>query len=279
MSATALGVCALRALESRKPESERLILDPLAELLCGEAMLSLAWTASTGKSREFWIDCIAVRTRWIDDALADMALRQSVVLGAGLDTRAYRLSAWRGASVYEVDFPEVLDTKRSLLAAHEPLAFVQPVSANLSADDWPERLLSGGFRAAERSIWLLEGLTGYLTQEELSSLLDKISGLALPGSKMLVTFVGQDMQQQVTNMHRYLIEEEAEACTLLRSHGWSVEDICTLDTIALHFGRASHIPQGYPYYLCLASRCGTGWKEASIDPMTLLDQPLQIEEL
>eukprot|EP00449_Zooxanthella_nutricula_P042863 CAMPEP_0198591266 /NCGR_PEP_ID=MMETSP1462-20131121/136663_1 /TAXON_ID=1333877 /ORGANISM="Brandtodinium nutriculum, Strain RCC3387" /LENGTH=269 /DNA_ID=CAMNT_0044322825 /DNA_START=70 /DNA_END=876 /DNA_ORIENTATION=+ len=251
VSSTALAVSALRALESRKPASRQLIDDPFAELLCGEDQLDISWTVKTGLSKDFWIDLMAVRTRWIDDALEACAPKQLVVLGSGLDTRAYRLKALRGMPVYEVDFPEVVDTKRSLLRAHKPLAELQTVSANLGADDWVTRLTDAGFKSDEASTWLLEGLTGYLTQQELDTLFEHISGLSVPGSRMIATFVGME-QHQLTSMHCYFIDKEADAEALLRRHGWSVGEISRLDAAADRFGRTGCIPKDHPYYLSWA---------------------------
>eukprot|EP00928_Gymnodinium_smaydae_P088789 TRINITY_DN72836_c0_g1_i1.p1 TRINITY_DN72836_c0_g1~~TRINITY_DN72836_c0_g1_i1.p1 ORF type:complete len:321 (+),score=36.55 TRINITY_DN72836_c0_g1_i1:123-965(+) len=253
VSATALGVCALRALESRKPETERIIFDPQAEVLCGDEMFNFEWLQSTGKSKEFWIDFLSVRTRWIDDVITTLRPTQLVILGAGLDSRAYRLAALRGVPVYEVDFPEVLQAKQTLLAADAPIAQLGHVAANLGTDDWASRLVASGFQPDSSSVWLLEGLTGYLTEPELELLLQNVSRLAAAGSKMVATFVGLDMQQQATSMHRYMIKEGAQARKLLQSHGWSSE-VAQLDTVAQQYGRAENIPVAYPYFLVSATR-------------------------
>eukprot|EP00929_Paragymnodinium_shiwhaense_P051107 TRINITY_DN25730_c0_g2_i1.p1 TRINITY_DN25730_c0_g2~~TRINITY_DN25730_c0_g2_i1.p1 ORF type:complete len:279 (-),score=54.43 TRINITY_DN25730_c0_g2_i1:429-1265(-) len=254
VSSTALGVCALRAVESQKPVQERLIFDPFAALLSGESMLSLPWVSTTGKTKDFWVDFLAVRTRWIDDLLASPSPAQLVILGAGLDSRAYRLPALRNVPVYELDFPEVLHAKTALLAESEPLADRKAVAANLGTDDWATTVMNAGFQRTKPSVWLLEGLTGYLTEAELSTLLDKVATLATAGSRMVVTFVGKDMQKQVTSMHKLFINDEAEAGKLLGKHGWCAEETLAVSAIAQRLERTAHMPAHYPYFISVATR-------------------------
>ena len=111
VSTTALGVCILRAWESKKPEEHRLFYDPFAAIICGSDSMELPLMEEVGKNKDFWMDFIAVRTRWIDEQVTALRTEQLVILGAGMDTRAYRLNGLKGTPVFEVDFPEVLSAK------------------------------------------------------------------------------------------------------------------------------------------------------------------------
>ena len=105
-----------RALESALPEARRLFEDDLARtFLSAPLRLTVALAALPGL-REFvpaYIDrrwpgartCVVARTRLIDDTISSWVegCEQFVVLGAGFDTRAYRLTELRDLSVYEVD--------------------------------------------------------------------------------------------------------------------------------------------------------------------------------
>ncbi|WP_051094581.1 class I SAM-dependent methyltransferase [Streptomyces sp. ATexAB-D23] len=91
----------------------------------------------------------ALRTRVFDDFLLDRAAagtRQAVILGAGLDSRAYRLARPPGCTVFEIDRAEVLAFKRTVLDA---LGAVPPVQRHALAADmrhaWIERLIAAGF--------------------------------------------------------------------------------------------------------------------------------------
>lgn len=145
---------------------------------CVERIRDLSWLEKSPHPMAFWVDMMALRTRWLDDAIVDVlgstgsVFRQVVVLGAGLDARAWRLEALRGVAVFEVDFSEVLKAKGTLLEGCEPIATLRAVPANLAEDDWAANLADAGFSRDEDSVWLLEGLTGYLTSEELQDLFD-----------------------------------------------------------------------------------------------------------
>ena len=93
LARTARGTAALRACESER--SDALFVDPLAALLAGEE--HVAWVKGRPGDPGFWP---VLRTRFLDDLLGDCMrtseIRQIVLIAAGLDTRAYRLTwpAW-----------------------------------------------------------------------------------------------------------------------------------------------------------------------------------------
>mmetsp|Transcript_9081 Transcript_9081/g.16618 ORF Transcript_9081/g.16618 Transcript_9081/m.16618 type:complete len:269 (-) Transcript_9081:203-1009(-) len=248
---TALGVCRMRAWESKKPESERLIYDPFAAILCGSDSPDLPLMDEVGRTPDFWIDFIAARTRWIDEQVS-CPVQQLAILGAGLDTRAYRLESLRGLPVFEVDFPEVLNAKAKLLDGHIPIAKLTSVTANLSLNAWDKELVSNGFQKVP-TMWLLEGLLGYLTQAEVEALLGQLSQFVDADTKMTVTFVGAAILENVTSMHRYLVSGAEEIEALLQKFGWQCR-VWSVGDIAHQYGRADHIPADYGYYLVSAWR-------------------------
>ncbi|CAE7029159.1 PGR3 [Symbiodinium natans] len=243
VSTTALGVCAARAWESSKPEEQRLFHDPFAAIICGSDNLELPLMDEVGRSKDFWMDFIAARTRWIDEQVAGAG--QLVILGAGLDTRAYRLESLKGIPVFEVDFPEVLTAKAQLLSGHQPLAKLTNVTANLTLNSWDADLHTAGMQPIP-TMWLLEGtffrklrcLTGYLTEPELEGLLSQLSRLADSQTKMTVTFVGKGMEENVTSMHRYLVTGADEIAGLLGKFGWQCE-VHSVGEIARRYGRGT----------------------------------------
>lgn len=240
----------MRCWESKKDPSERLLYDPFAAILCGDENPQLPLKEEVGLTKEFWIDFIAVRSHWIDEAAGH--LEQLVILGAGLDTRAYRLESLRGVPVFEIDFEEVLNAKATLLGAFEPVAKQSCIGANLTSPGWMKELFEKGFHQSSPSMWLLEGLTGYLTEEELDSLLRKVSDLAPPKSGMIATFVGVSMRENATSMHRYLVSGPQQIEELLSRFGWSCS-VHGLGEVAEEYGR-KEIPKDYAYYLVSATR-------------------------
>lgn len=97
---------------------------------------------------------------------------QVVLLGAGFDTRAFRLSLPERLRWFEIDRPDLIGEKERVLNDMGAIARCQRsvVAADLTAD-WSEPLLDAGFRVGCATAWLAEGLFFYLSAEVDSSLL------------------------------------------------------------------------------------------------------------
>jgi methyltransferase (TIGR00027 family) len=137
-------------------------------------------------------DSLAVRTKFFDDFFTDAAaagIHQSVILAAGLDSRAYRLNWPAGSVVYEVDQPEVVTFKTETMArlGAEPTAQRRTVSIDLR-DDWAAALRAAGFDDTKPSAWSAEGLLMYLPPEAQDRLFDHITALSAPGSQIATEY-------------------------------------------------------------------------------------------
>lgn len=251
---TSIVTCWMRAIESKKPEEVRLISDPFAELLCGSDAQKLVeeFPFKTSDQLQFWVDFMATRTRWFDDAITAAKPLQMVILGAGLDSRAWRMYALSGTEIFEVDFPEVLHSKLTLLSGNAPRANFHSVPANVCKDDWVASLRSSGFQPERPSVWLLEGLTGYLTQEELDNLFRKIGTESAVGSTILATFTSSGSGHE-TSMHKTTWESADHVEAFLGTYGW-VAQTCPFRDIASEYGREKHIPTNWEYFFSTASR-------------------------
>jgi methyltransferase (TIGR00027 family) len=131
---------------------------------------------------------MAARTRYFDEFFANAAaagIRQAVILASGLDARAYRLDWPAGMTVFEIDQPAVIDFKTTTLSGlgAEPKAELRTVAVDLR-DDWPAALKAAGFDTSEPSAWIAEGLYGYLPPEAQDRLLDAVTELSAPGSRL-----------------------------------------------------------------------------------------------
>jgi methyltransferase (TIGR00027 family) len=107
---------------------------------------------------------IGLRTRFIDDFLrSGQQTAQTVILGAGLDTRAYRLPWPAGARVIEIDHANVLEFKAGVMTSlsAEPTCELMTVATDLSRP-WLEPLVAAGFDRQQPATWVLEGLLPYL---------------------------------------------------------------------------------------------------------------------
>jgi methyltransferase (TIGR00027 family) len=197
---TAVMVAAARARETESPQP--LIRDPYARALVAgadtgvwEKFLDPAMqeqvAAADPEAAALFANMLgyqAVRTHFFDTFFADAAasgIRQVVILAAGLDSRAYRLSWPAGTVVYEIDQPKVLEYKAATLAEHgvTPLAERREVAVDLR-QDWPAALQAAGFDPAGPTAWLAEGLLMYLPAEAQDRLFEQIGELSAPGSRI-----------------------------------------------------------------------------------------------
>lgn len=197
VGSTALFVAAARALEARKPDP--LAVDPYSEMFCRAAGGDWAKLVDGGcpdhellntDFGEHFVNFQGARTRYFDDYFrraTDAGVRQVVILAAGLDSRAYRLSWPDGTVIYELDQPQVLAFKRYILGQRgaQPNAERHEVAVDLR-EDWPQALLNAGFDAGRPSAWIAEGLLIYLPGAAQEQLYTGIDTLACSGSHLAV---------------------------------------------------------------------------------------------
>jgi methyltransferase (TIGR00027 family) len=163
-------------------EGGRIFSDPLAVRILGENADAIARDADQYASRRRMRIFIAVRTRFAEDELAaavDQGVRQLVVLGAGLDTYAYRGSMRDRLGIFEVDHPATQEWKRQCLA---DAAIPLPACLTFAPVDFERQTLVEGLSAARFDpaqptffTWL--GVIPYLTEEAIWSTLGFIANL------------------------------------------------------------------------------------------------------
>jgi methyltransferase (TIGR00027 family) len=195
VGATATLVAAARAAATKQPQA--VISDPFAETLVNAVGIDLFNRVAMG---EFdgddgalgiprMTDLFAARTRFYDEYFAqaaDAGIHQVVIVAAGLDSRAFRLSWPAGTTVYEIDQPEVIEFKTSTLSkiGAKPTTEHRTVGIDLR-EDWPAALRAAGFDAAQPTAWLAEGvLIGFLPPQAEVRLLDNVIALSARGSRL-----------------------------------------------------------------------------------------------
>ena len=180
-SRTALGAAGHRAAH-QVLEGGRIFADPLALRILGEDAETAVAKAREEPGRRGLRNFIATRSRFAEEA-ARRAIgegaRQIVVLGAGLDTFAYRLEASEGLRVFEVDHPATQAEKRRRLAA---AGIAEPAHLTFAPCDFERDVLGEAFRAAgfdpdRRAFFLWLGVVPYLTEAAIFSTLGFIAGL------------------------------------------------------------------------------------------------------
>ncbi len=187
-SRTALAAAAHRAAH-QVLENGCIFADPLALRILGEdaklAVREAAEEPSIYRMRIF----IAMRTRFAEDVLAaavEHGVRQLVILGAGLDTYAYRNPFSDRLHVFEVDHPATQVWKRQLLAdaaikLPDSLTYV-PI--DFERETLADGLASAGFNAEQQTFFSWLGVVPYLTEPAVWSTLGFIAGL--PGGAHVV---------------------------------------------------------------------------------------------
>lgn len=207
LGATARWTAAVRAVESAR--ADRLFEDPWAAALAGEA--GTTWAAQ--RPPESLIP-ITLRTRFFDDFLQRIttqnAIRQVVLMAAGLDTRAYRLNWPPDIRLFELDQPAVLEHKEQVLqsAGAWPRCTRLAIPVDLTGP-WRAPLLQAGFDPHQPAGWLLEGFLFYISTEALTCLLDEVSHLAAPASWLGFDIINRSMLS--SSLTRPWIEMQAKA--------------------------------------------------------------------
>jgi methyltransferase (TIGR00027 family) len=166
---------------------------------------------------------MAARTRYFDQFFADAAaagIRQAVILASGLDARSYRLSWPADMVVFEIDQPEVIEFKQTTLAGlgAEPTVDVRAVAIDLR-NDWPTALKAAGFDPSKPSAWIAEGLMGYLPPEAQDRLLDAVTELGAPGTRIATEAVPNNPQVDLEAARAKM----REATEKWREHGFDLD--------------------------------------------------------
>jgi methyltransferase (TIGR00027 family) len=276
----------LRALEASLPERERLFEDPLAPAFLTwplSLVPPLATVPGLGRLVRGYVDrrwpgvrtSIAARTRLIDDTIT-ASLKDGmplVILGAGFDSRPYRLPALRTATVFEVDHPDTQAAKRAVLdkALPEPPRHVRFAPCDFQRDALERAMTQAGFSRATPAFLLWEGVTNYLTEAAVDATL-RWCARAAPGSLLLFTYVHRDI---LTRPDRFAgtkqlfasLAKAGERFTwgiepekmpgFLTERGLSLEsDVGAAEYRARYFGEAARRMRGHEFYRIARARVG-----------------------
>lgn len=136
------------------------------------------------------------RSRRFDDLIERYADRaeQLVVLGAGLDTRAYGPLVDQGLIMFELDKAETQQAKRiAVERANLSFDHVHYVEIDFTDPNWIKALLASPYEPSKATIFLWEGVTLYLSEANVRATLAEIKTHAAPGSAVVLDFYGQRM--------------------------------------------------------------------------------------
>jgi methyltransferase (TIGR00027 family) len=203
---TASGPMVLAAVEQYEEPERRLVQDDLAYAFLPKGLRALVATTRLSAVRRAMIGAtersgpglwanLACRKRFIDEKLDESLadIDAVVILGAGLDTRAYRLAHRGDIPVFEIDLPVNIERKkatvRRVLGGLPPS--VRLVSVDFERDDLAAELEKHGYRADSRTFFIWEGVTQYLTEDAVRATLCCLQ-TAAAGSRLVFTYVRRD---------------------------------------------------------------------------------------
>jgi methyltransferase (TIGR00027 family) len=228
VSDTAYWVAHYRAQES---ERERpLFKDPLAGVLAGEHGRKIAAAMPRG---HFTAWAVAIRTVLIDDFIT-RAIGQGIDtvlnLGAGLDTRPYRMHLPSQLSWIEVDYPHVIELKEERLAGETPRCRLERVKLDLAEVDTRRALLKRIDAGAKKMLILTEGVVPYLDEAAVGSLADDLHALPHAAFWIVDYFGPAWLKYQSGTMNKTMRNAPfkfapADWFAFFAAHGWQKADL------------------------------------------------------
>jgi methyltransferase (TIGR00027 family) len=201
-SRMAEGIAIHRFVESAKPESERICYDPYAvRFLSPETMEAYKDPVKAKALHERYErlfpglgNSIRARVRYFDDFIKSAiskGLEQLIILGAGYDTRAYRIDGMKGkVTVFEVDHPETLQAKmgktKEIFGSLPDHVVYVPVDFHV--ERLGQRLMECGYNKSLKTLFVMEGLVMYLPLEAVDDILAFVIGNSGKGSAILFDY-------------------------------------------------------------------------------------------
>jgi methyltransferase (TIGR00027 family) len=134
-------------------------------------------------------EVMAARTVTIDDAIRARPNPQLVIVGAGLDGRAWRMEELAGVAVYEVDHPASQRDKRERIGSLTPLtAALAFVPVDLAVDPLDVALAGAGHEPGRATTWICEGVVPYLAADAVDAMVEAVAARSAPGSRLVVNY-------------------------------------------------------------------------------------------
>jgi len=214
-----------------------------------------------------------VRYAWFALRMSDHAGRypQLVILGAGYDTRSLSLDALQAGKcrVFEVDYPDLLAAKRSVLAENGVILpdGLSYVGCDLNATDPASPLATAGFDPALPAAVVMEGVFFFLRGDRAAALLaPEALGLSRGGALTFDAWTVlrarrlNEMVLRKTGRRLFgdapLGDSATDAAAALRDRGYRTADVITLDTLSRDYGVAAVADPMPESWLVIDARVG-----------------------
>jgi len=246
VSDTAFAVANSRAEETQRADA--LFRDPLAGVLAGDHGRKMAAAMPMPRIVS---QIVVIRTCVIDDFI-QQAVSQGVDvvmnLGAGLDTRPYRMDLPEALLWIEVDYPRVIEFKDERLAGQQPRCKLERVALDLANVAERRKLLAATNARAQKLLILTEGVVSYLSVEDVASLADDLRALDRVEGWIVEYFSSELMKYRGRRRVRWNMQNAPFKFTppdwfaFFASHGWQPKRIGYLVEEAERLGRPIRMP-------------------------------------
>ena len=225
ISDTARWVAVYRARETERPDA--LFRDPFARRLAGEKGYEIAATMDTRSSRSW---PLPIRTYTFDAFIQELVGRGTDVvinLAAGLDARPYRMDLPGNLLWVEVDLPEILSYKESILRDDRPRCALRRIKLDLADRGARQQLFRELGAQAKNALVITEGLVIYLTPEQVGQLADDLA-IASGFKHWVVDLVSPGLRAMLTRQFGDLLGDAGvpfkfspdQGPDFFRPHGW-----------------------------------------------------------
>ncbi|MGE4233027.1 MAG: class I SAM-dependent methyltransferase [Bacteriovoracia bacterium] len=247
VSDTALWVAHYRAQETEREDS--LFKDPFAKKLVGQRGEKIA--KNMGSTSKYISWTLAIRTCIIDELIENLiseGIDTIVNLGAGLDTRPYRMNLKSSITWVEVDYPHMIDYKESLLSDEKPTCNLKRIRLDLSNRKERQNLFKEIAGQSSNILAITEGVIPYLTQEQVGELADDLC--AIGSFRYWITeYFSSEVYKYIRTPRRMKQLKNApflffpdDWLGFFKTHGWSAREIKYLGEESLRLNRPMPAP-------------------------------------
>jgi methyltransferase (TIGR00027 family) len=233
ISDTARWAAVYRARETER--SDALFRDPFARRLAGDRGEQIAdGMPFSNKATWAWITRTVLFDRFITE-LIGQGVDTVVNLAAGLDARPYRMPLSPSLKWIEVDLPEILDYKESILAGEKPVCSLERVRLDLSNVDARRQLFIRLGANAKRALVITEGLLIYLSADEVASLARDLASISA-FQNWVFELVSPGLMKKMTQSTGVILNQAnapfkfapPEGPGFFEAHGWQIKEVRSL---------------------------------------------------
>jgi len=241
VSDTAQWVAAYRALESERQDA--LFRDPFARRLAGDRGFAIARNIP-GSRIIGW--SISVRTIIIDDFIHSALAHGTdtiLNLGAGYDTRPYRMQLPSELRWIEVDYPALIETKDERLRDERPRCLLERIRLDLADRNMRRQMFDNINQQSRRVLVLTEGVLPYLGPHDVGALADDLRGQA-SFKEWIVDYFAPELLRWIvkSRTHRHMQQAPFKFQVddwhgFFAAHGWQQRELVYLDMVGQRLGR------------------------------------------